>query len=156
MHPIYGRLRRALASLPAGDADAEPVPAGPLLRPGATGDRVRLLRRRLGLAGEGDYDERLAQAVRDFQTAQGLPSDGIAGPRTLEALNWPSADARRILRINLDRARALPADPGRRYVLVDAASARLYVYENGQVRDTMRVVVGRVSDPTPMVAVRIP
>ena len=152
MHPIYGRLRRALAALPAGDGDAAPVPPGPLLRPGASGERVGLLRRRLGLAGQGAYDERLTQAVRDFQAAQGLPSDGIVGPRTLEALNRPSADARRILRVNLDRARDLPADPGRRYVLVDAASARLYVYEQREVRDTMRVVVGRVSDPTPMVA----
>jgi murein L,D-transpeptidase YcbB/YkuD len=41
---------------------------------------------------------------------------------------------------------------GRRHILVDAAAARLYVYEDGQVRDTMRVVVGRVTDPTPVMA----
>ena len=152
MHPIYGGLRRALSVLPRGDAADIRVPLGPLLRPGASGERVRLLRRRLGLDGDGDYDARLVQAVRDFQAAQGLPRDGVAGPLTLAALNRSSADVRRILRLNLDRARALPADPGRRYVLVDAAAARLYVYENGRVRDTMRVVVGRVTDPTPMIA----
>jgi murein L,D-transpeptidase YcbB/YkuD len=57
-----------------------------------------------------------------------------------------------LLRINLDRARALPANPGRRYILVDAASARLTMYENGRVRDSMKVVVGKSNEQTPMMA----
>ncbi len=64
-------------------------------------------------------------------------------------------EQQRILRLNLERTRALPADPPRRYVLVDAAGARLWMFENGRVRDTMRVVVGRVTDQTPMMAGRI-
>ncbi len=39
---------------------------------------------------------------------------------------------RRLLRINLERARALPAGTGR-YVVVNPPAARLYMYENGQV-----------------------
>ena len=58
----------------------------------------------------------------------------------------------RQLRINMDRARALPADQSGRYVLVDAASARLFLYENGTVRDSMRVIVGKPSEQTPMIA----
>ncbi len=57
----------------------------------------------------------------------------------------------RLLDLNLERARALPA--GRtRYVIVNPPAARLYMYENGQVVDSMRVVAGR-PDPvaqTPM------
>lgn len=53
---------------------------------------------------------------------------------------------------NLERARALPADLGRRFILVDTASAQLWMYEGGEVKDTMRVVVGRASDATPMMA----
>jgi murein L,D-transpeptidase YcbB/YkuD len=57
----------------------------------------------------------------------------------------------RLLSLNLERARALPAGTGR-YVIVNPPAARLYMYENGQVVDSMRVVAGR-PDPiaqTPM------
>jgi murein L,D-transpeptidase YcbB/YkuD len=60
---------------------------------------------------------------------------------------------RRLLLANLERARALPAGNGR-YVIVNPPAARLYMYENGQVVDSMRVVAGR-SDPvaqTPMMS----
>ncbi len=36
-----------------------------------------------------------------------------------------------------------------RYVLVDAASARLYMFEDGRVRDSMRVIVGKPTAATP-------
>jgi murein L,D-transpeptidase YcbB/YkuD len=36
-----------------------------------------------------------------------------------------------------------------RYVLVDAASARLYMIEDGHVQDSMRVIVGKPETPTP-------
>jgi murein L,D-transpeptidase YcbB/YkuD len=36
-----------------------------------------------------------------------------------------------------------------RYVLVDAASARLFMIEDGRVRDTMRVIVGKPTAATP-------
>jgi L,D-transpeptidase YcbB len=36
-----------------------------------------------------------------------------------------------------------------RFVLVDAASARLYMIENGRVQDSMRVIVGKPETPTP-------
>ena len=36
-----------------------------------------------------------------------------------------------------------------RYVLVDAASARLYMMEEGRVRDSMRVIVGKPAASTP-------
>jgi murein L,D-transpeptidase YcbB/YkuD len=58
---------------------------------------------------------------------------------------------RELLALNLERARALPSGNGR-YVIVNAPAARLYMYENGQVVDSMRVVAGR-PDPiaqTPM------
>jgi murein L,D-transpeptidase YcbB/YkuD len=61
-----------------------------------------------------------------------------------------------LLALNLERARALPAD-GQRYVLLNPAAQRLYMYENGQVVDQMRVVAGR-PDPrsqTPMMSAYI-
>jgi murein L,D-transpeptidase YcbB/YkuD len=58
-----------------------------------------------------------------------------------------------LLRINLRRVRFLPADG--RYVLVNTAAQKLYMYEDGKVADEMRVVVGKAHQPTPMMAATI-
>jgi murein L,D-transpeptidase YcbB/YkuD len=42
-----------------------------------------------------------------------------------------------------------------RYVLVDAASARLFMVENGQVRDSMKVIVGKSDAQTPTISSQI-
>lgn len=60
--------------------------------------------------------------------------------------------ARATLRANLARLRGLPRDPGDRFVLVDTASARLWMYEHGRPVDTMKVVVGKIGMPTPLMA----
>ena len=61
--------------------------------------------------------------------------------------NGPAERAR--IAINLERARALPANIPR-YVVVNTAAQRLYMYDNGQLVDSMRVVVGKTKYPTPM------
>ena len=38
-----------------------------------------------------------------------------------------------------------------RYILVDAASAQLFMIENGHVRDTMKVIVGKPASATPAI-----
>ena len=49
-----------------------------------------------------------------------------------------------------------PIYPARgRYVLVDAASARLFMVEDGQIVDSMRVIVGKPSAQTPTLASKI-
>jgi murein L,D-transpeptidase YcbB/YkuD len=57
-----------------------------------------------------------------------------------------------LLRVNMERARVLPANDVSRYVLVDAASQRLWMYENGRIKDSMKVVVGKTAEQTPMMA----
>ena len=54
------------------------------------------------------------------------------------------------LTANLDRARAIPAKG--RFVLVDSAVQRLWMYENGQPVDSMKVIVGMREYATPMIA----
>lgn len=58
-----------------------------------------------------------------------------------------------LLRINLQRVRVLPADG--RFVLVNIAAQKLFMYEDGKVVDEMRVVVGKAHQPTPMMAATI-
>ena len=59
-----------------------------------------------------------------------------------------------LLALNLERARALP--PGKqRYVVVNAAQQRLYMFEGGKVIDSMVVVVGKPKYPTPLITAYI-
>ena len=68
---------------------------------------------------------------------QELQSAGTVDPRVLTSL---------------DRARERPFQD--KYVMVDAAAARLYMIEDGRIVDSMRVVVGKAGPhtQTPMVA----
>jgi murein L,D-transpeptidase YcbB/YkuD len=52
--------------------------------------------------------------------------------------------------VSLERARQAPFQ--NRYLMVDAASARLYMIEDGRIADSMRVIVGSADDPTPLIA----
>jgi murein L,D-transpeptidase YcbB/YkuD len=63
-----------------------------------------------------------------------------------------SEPQRRLIWANLERIRAVPAMPKGRHILVDAAGARLYMYEDGRVVDSMKVVVGKTDLQTPMMA----
>jgi murein L,D-transpeptidase YcbB/YkuD len=156
MNPLYAKLRGSLAAYgPEQTGPVLHVPAGPILRPGSSDPRVRLLRIRLGLSPEGGYDTEVASAIRALQRSHGQPADGVAGPFTLALLNQGSGETRTLLRLNLERARALPAQLGRRYVLVDAAAARLWMYQDGEAVDSMRVAVGKPSEATPMMAAMI-
>ncbi|MES2002797.1 MAG: L,D-transpeptidase family protein [Pseudomonadota bacterium] len=69
--------------------------------------------------------------------------------QALTSRMYRNGNEERLLRINLERARALPAG-GHRYIIVNAAAQRLYMYENGQVVDSMRVVAGKPETQTPM------
>ncbi|MBV9995429.1 MAG: L,D-transpeptidase family protein [Caulobacteraceae bacterium] len=57
--------------------------------------------------------------------------------------------ATRLIEANLERARPLPADLGRRYILVNPAAQALEVYARGRSQGIMRVVVGKRSEQTP-------
>ena len=66
----------------------------------------------------------------------------------------PNAEPAKVqlLQANMERLRALPPQLGRRFVLVDAAGGRLYLFENGQPTDSMKVVVGKPEEATPEMA----
>ena len=59
---------------------------------------------------------------------------------------------RRQIWTNLARLRAIPAMPQGRYVLVDTASARLWMYEDGKPVRSMKVVVGDAAGQTPIMS----
>ncbi len=158
MSPLYVQLRAALATMqpePGGGRTDIEVPSGPLLRPGMSGERVTILRMRLGVSDGDVFDDELLARVRRFQAGRGMPVDGLVGNQTIAALNAGAgpaiADRRDLLRLNLERARLLP-DAWTRHIVVDAAAARLWYYGGGAEQGTMRVVVGARESQTPMMA----
>jgi murein L,D-transpeptidase YcbB/YkuD len=93
-----------------------------------------------------------APSLSDYVQNMGWMNPIYAKLRAAIASRMYRSDSeRQVLELNLERARALPSGSGR-YVIVNPPAARLYMYENGQVVDSMRVVAGR-PDPiaqTPM------
>jgi murein L,D-transpeptidase YcbB/YkuD len=72
-----------------------------------------------------------------------------------KALDDPrySASQKQVIAANLARVRAIPAITEGKHILVDAANARLWMYDGDKVVDTMKVVVGSQKlGETPMMA----
>src|SRR4029079_4088265 len=130
-----------------------PIPAGPALKAGSTGERVALLRQRLRRGGGDTHDVAVAAKVKDFQAVHGLKDDGIAGAGTIEALNRGPEYFEQLIVINMERAKRLPAPQEQhKYLVVDAGSARLSMWEDGRKLDSMKIVVGKAATATPMMA----
>jgi L,D-transpeptidase YcbB len=74
--------------------------------------------------------------------------------QALQNHQYADEHQRQLLTLNLERARALPASK-QRYVVVNAAQQRLYMFEDGKPVDSMVVVVGKPKYPTPMITAYI-
>ena len=93
----------------AGMAGETQVAVTEVLSAGMSGDEVRRLQRRLSELGflsasfvSGVYDSATQQAVRQFQTANGLTSDGAAGSATQSRLYASGAVTAQAARIQAD------------------------------------------------------
>ena len=106
------------------DAELRPVPPSPhvLLSQAATAPSLGTFVGQLGWMNPVYAQLRQALASRMYRTDR----------------------ERLLLSTNLERARALPAG-NHRYVVVNPAAQRMYMYENGEVVDMMRVVAGKPS-----------
>ena len=158
VNPIYTDLRRGLVKYEQswGSLPQIAIPTGPTLKSGSTGERVAMLRTRLGLPDGDNYDSALAGRVKDFLAIHGLVDDGIAGAGTIAALNRGSDYYEKLIIINMERAKRLPApEEQAKYVIVDSGDARLSMWENGRKVDEMKIIVGKAETATPMMAAYI-
>jgi murein L,D-transpeptidase YcbB/YkuD len=140
-----------------------PLEAGPSLKLGDESDRVLLLRERLTLEELPPpptdnlrlYDAGLEAAIVRYQGLRGLAQDGVTGPATVQSLNVSASDRAALIEANLERWRWLPRQMPDRRIEVNIAAAQLQGFQTGRLAISMRTVVGRPADPTPMFAEEI-
>jgi L,D-transpeptidase YcbB len=154
--PEYVALRAKLAELrAAGKArPREAIPDGPLLKPGMSDPRVPALRERFAIAAPAVfpdlYDETVVAAVEAFQRSAGLSADGMIGAKTVAALNRGEVDREAVILANMERWRWMPRDMGAMYVRVNIPNYNVEIHRNGAVVHETRVVVGTVTNQTPI------
>lgn len=116
---------------------------------GDSGADVVALRNRLIRMGylpriaDTQYGGALVFAVRRFQLDHGLDPDGIAGPRTLRAVNVEPTERLGQVLASLERARWMNRPLGKRHVLVNLADFKAAVIDGGRSVFTSRVVIGQ-------------
>ena len=111
-----------------------------------------LLRRRLGLSPDSD-ETSLGRVLGEFKRVHGLPETPGADAATIAVLNIGAAHWERLIRLNMERARILPSSG--RFVLVDSAAARLWMFDGRRPAGHMRAIVGKPGMETPILAARI-
>ncbi len=149
----YARLVQRRAEIESsGETVAVQVPAGPLLKPGQSNDRVRLLKERLMGPGEHTplYDDALLHEVTSFQRTAGLEPDGIVGEKTLEILNATRVAWIDRIDANLERWRWLPRETPDNYLRINIAAFTLRAFEKGRSALAMNVIVGQPYRRTPV------
>jgi len=155
-HPAYLALQQALSG-PADLVVPQGLPriATGVWRPGQRAAAIADLRTRLaaiGFAADAPdatlYDDALARAVSDYQRAAGLPDDGVAGPRTIAALNGDGGtgqDARqRAILVAMERMRWMASeDLDSRHVWVNIPEFSTTIVEDGAEVFRTRSVMGK-------------
>lgn len=142
-------------ALPGDDVAADVVvsPSAVAVEPAAVKPVVRQSTQRSqpAPAVRAAYDRELVDAVKRFQTWQGLGADGAVGPATREWLNVTPAQRAGVLALNIQRLRLLPGELSTG-IMVNIPAYSLVYYQNGNQVLASRVIVGRPDRKTPMMS----
>lgn len=156
--PAYRELSRALhryrTRMSARNWDTLPAP-GP--------DSLAFSRALAGrlVAGGGldsadtDNPLRVREAIKSFQREHNLYPDGVAGPRTVRALDYSRNYRLRQIAVNLERWRHRSDSMPSEYVWVNVPAYSLQVHDGDSIRIHSRVIVGRPGHETPLLNSKI-
>ena len=134
------------------------IPRGKLVRVGVKDKRVPLLAKRLYLSGDFDNPDfrgtkmtkELSNALKHFQDRMGIWDSGNLNRRTRLALNISAKDRLKTIALNISRLRSETKDFGNEYIIVNIPDFRMSFVKDGGDVLSMRVVVGRKRNPTPI------
>ena len=160
IEPRYVALRDKLASMRAARLPdgSTPVPEGPILHVGMHDPRVPLLRSRFHLDAslwrhldDLRYDSQLAQAVAEFQRANGMAASGTLTNSTVVALaGGKISHLEGALVTNMEMWRWMPRSLGTNRIEVNVPDYVVSVFHDDKAVAQNRVVVGKVDTPTPL------
>jgi len=180
-HPQYSAMHQSLLALVADTRPWPQINSTVTLRPGQWSNDIPALREILQRTGmldggpdialPGDnvavspsaqlskkavqkraaYDRQLVEAVKRFQTWQGLHADGVIGQGTRDWLNVSPAQRAGLLALNIQRLRLLPNTLSTG-IMVNIPEYSLVYYLNGSQVLASRVIVGRPDRKTPMMS----
>ena len=125
-----------------------------------TAEGVYTLRERLRVTGDYitceestedlRYDKCLQEAVKHFQKRNGLKVDGEIGSITLTVLNKTVDERITTMLLNLDRIKWLKKRHSKRHIIINIPDFMLYFEEDEKLIQTMRTIVGKPKNPTPI------
>ncbi|MEJ5227099.1 MAG: L,D-transpeptidase family protein [Thermodesulfovibrio sp.] len=120
------------------------------LRLGDVDEQIPLVKNKLRILGFFDepeespyFNQRLKQAIENFQKRHNLEVDGVIGKSTVQALNMSIAERVLKIKINLEKYRWLPEDLGERYILVNIPSYELKFIDKGKTVLESAIIVGK-------------
>jgi len=147
----YRRLMKERLRLEAQIAEGGwgPTVRAGKLTPGSTDPAVIALRDRLVAQGylarsaTARYDGRIEAAVQAFQADHGLETDGVAGPRTIAALNVSPEGRLQAVTVAMERERWLPEARGARHILVNLADFSARILDDDRVTFETSAIIGK-------------
>src|SRR5690606_36738158 len=100
------------------------------------------------------YDKSLVAPIKQFQKMHGLKPDGIIGPNTLKWLNMKVPDRLALLALYAERMRLWSTNDDT-VIVVNVPGFNLKYWYSGKPVFQSKVVVGRISRPTPVMTTRL-
>lgn len=103
----------------------------------------------LPLKSQETFDEPLDLALRKFQARHGLKVTGQLNSLTIADLNVSLQERIYQMKANLERWRWMPRKMPPKFIVVNIAEYKLYLWDSGQLAVSMNVVVGQEFRKTP-------
>jgi murein L,D-transpeptidase YcbB/YkuD len=95
-------------------------------------------------------DAAIKNAIKDFQRSHALYPDGVAGKRTINALNRSKTYRLRQIAVNLERWRHVGDNRPDEYIWVNIPSYTLKVWNHDTVVIQSRIITGKPGHETPL------
>ncbi|MBD2810658.1 L,D-transpeptidase [Xenorhabdus sp. Vera] len=160
-HPMYENMRKEMLGQLSDRQPWTEFSFKKTLRSGQSSESIVALRKILVRSGvlesssvKSDnkvYGEELVAAVKRFQALHGLSADGVIGQSTKIWLNTTPQTRARIMALNIQRLRIIPADMPTG-IFVNIPNYSLFYYLDGKEVLSSKVVVGRPSRKTPIMS----
>lgn len=96
------------------------------------------------------YDEKLRQAVMNFQERHTLERDGVVGLNLLKELATSAEERLTQIELNMERLRWLSDSLGNNYIIVNVPSYWMRLYDYGKRNFETNVMVGQSFHETPL------